>query len=45
MCTKSVYQITGECQKQYVSETLRLVFFLTINRYNIISDVYFQKQD
>lgn len=24
---------------------LLLVFFLTINRYNIISDVYFQKQD
>ena len=24
---------------------LMLVFFLTINRYNIISDVYFQKQD
>lgn len=22
-----------------------VIFFLTINRYNIISDVYFQKQD
>ena len=29
----------------FFSEILLLVFFLTINRYNIISDVYFQKQD
>ena len=29
----------------FFSGILLLVFFLTINRYNIISDVYFQKQD
>ena len=35
----------GWILNNFFSEILLLVFFLTINRYNIISDVYFQKQD
>lgn len=52
-CQKNGYATVAQNECAHAGAEKRLpcglmgmvIFFLTINRYNIISDVYFQKQD